>query len=362
MIEDLFPCPTIVQGYELIEPIGKGSFGFVYKAKDLEKFDEYYAMKIIPKKNLTNKGDYDRLMREVNSMKKLNHPSIVALHNFFENDEFYFLVIDFCEGGSLFEYLQKSETSLREPQAATIFKQIVDAIAFIHHKGIAHRDLKPQNILVTTFPFIKISDFGLCGYIDGDNKMDTFCGSPCYSAPECINHQPYDGRIADVWSLGVILYELVTFKHPWNVLNMPQMIHQITNCIYEIPPTVTSACSDLIESMLKLNTAQRATIEEIESHPWMKLAQLKVTQRSMFPPLACNNITLDKASRRLSSNDISPFRFVRKHTSVGSDIHRTAAMPYSINPSIDGLQKFPLKKKIALLRITPKLPANVLVK
>lgn len=277
----VFELPKIVDEYELIELLGKGSFSHVYKAKHIQKdFEtEYFGIKVISKKNLNQDGDTERLHREVDAMANLSHENIVKLYKFFNDKDYYYLVMDLCPGGTVYSYIS-SGNHLREPQAATIFLQIVEAIDYCHNHNIAHRDLKPQNILFTTFPNIKVSDFGLCSYINNDTKMSTFCGSPCYSAPECISHIDYDGKLADIWSLGVILYELVTSSHPWNVENVAQMVQQITNAQYKIPAYVTSACADLIESMLKVKCEERIDIESIMIHPWMKIASKRSSMMS----------------------------------------------------------------------------------
>lgn len=284
-----FEVPKKVKDYELLEILGSGSFSVVYKAACPSYHNaesEFVAIKVIPKKKLSDDGDTERLKREVDTMSFLIHESIVAFHEFFSDDDYYYLVMEFCPGGTVYQYIS-SGNHLRETQAATIFRQIVDAIAFCHEKNVAHRDLKLQNILITTFPNIKVSDFGLCSHITGDAKLHTFCGSPCYSAPECINHIDYDGKLADIWSLGVILYELVTNSHPWNVSNIPQMVQQISKAQYTIPSFVTSACADLIESMLKVNALERNDIESIMCHPWLKIAAKKhpVAFKSCLPPL-----------------------------------------------------------------------------
>ena len=300
----VFELPKIVDEYELVELLGKGSFSHVYKAWNIHQNSdsEYVGIKVISKKNLNQDGDTERLHREVDAMNSLSHENIVRLYKFFNDKDYYYLVMDLCQGGTVYSYISAGN-HLREPQAATIFLQIVEAIDYCHSHNIAHRDLKLQNILFTTFPSIKVSDFGLCSYINNDTKMSTFCGSPCYSAPECINHIDYDGKLADIWSLGVILFELVTSSHPWNIENVGQMVQQITNAQYTIPAYVTSACADLIESMLKVKCEERIDIESIMIHPWMKIASKRPSQLSDLNANA--NDTNEKSSlpplRRMTS-------------------------------------------------------------
>ena len=262
---------TEIHGFTIRTQIGSGAFSCVYLA---QRGDELYALKVVSKCSLSHNGDSERLQRELDAMAYLKHPNIVSLHEFFTDNNNFYLVLDYCPGGELAEYIDKLSSPMREQQAANVFHQIVSAVSFIHKQGVAHRDLKPQNILITKFPSVKISDFGLCGFTD-DTKMKTFCGTPCYTAPECLNQVQYEGEAADVWSLGVILYELVTGKHPWDVKNLPRMIKQITFGQFTVPSTVTPACTDLIKLILKVKPKERPTCEQILNHPWMKLAPSK---------------------------------------------------------------------------------------
>jgi serine/threonine protein kinase len=158
---------------------------------------------------------------------------------------------------------------LEEPCAALIFKQLVGAIAYCHMRGVAHRDLKPENILFTEFPMIKLSDFGLCGYLMPEAKLQTFCGSPCYFAPEILIGGPYDGARADIWSLGVVLFVMVTASLPWNPDNEMRMQQQILKGDYRIPPFVSRECQDLIRGLIRVEPMDRLPLAKILAHPWL---------------------------------------------------------------------------------------------
>lgn len=316
MIEP-FSVPHDVKGYELVDVVGRGSFSVVYKALNQKK-TAFVAIKVIMKKHITTSGDSDHLEREIHVMDSIHHPNVLALLEHFEDDDYFYLVMEFCDGGSLFDHIRKG-VKIREPQAATLFRQIADAVLFCHSQKVAHRDLKPQNILISEFPEIKISDFGLCGHITDEVKMSTFCGSPCYAAPECLSHTPYDGRQADIWSLGVILYEIVTCQHPWNVENTPQMIQQILKGQFTIPFYITTACSELIRGMLKVNPEERMTLDDVLMHPWMKIAAKRPNLPKLNPlnptqkqpsglafsgPFSMGSLTCDasRLPRRISLN------------------------------------------------------------
>ena len=130
-----------------------------------------------------------------------------------------------------------------------------------------------SNVLFDKFPHVKVTDFGLCGYINSSKLMSTFCGSPCYSAPECLYHHDYDGQKSDIWSMGVILYLMVVGTHPWNVHNINLMMKDIVTCNYKVPKEVSPDCKDLIEKILVYEPTQRLSVEQILKHPWLKTQQ-----------------------------------------------------------------------------------------
>jgi len=262
--------PKQIKNFEILEELGHGAFSTVCKARHMQN-GQIFACKVFPKTNLTDQGDQDRFQREINAMAFLRHESVVALYDFIWDDDNFYLMMDFCPGGELFDYIV-SHDKLDEPTAAVIFQQIASSLQYCHSLGVAHRDLKPENVLISSFPSIKVSDFGLCGYISDQKLMKTFCGSPCYCSPECLCRVQYDGRLSDVWSLGVILFAMVTGEHPWNISNTSIMLRQILKGSYTVPPFVSSQCKDLITRMMNVNPKDRITIDDIIKHPWMKMA------------------------------------------------------------------------------------------
>lgn len=277
-----FSLPCTVGKYSLVKTLGSGAFSVVYKGENTET-NEVVAVKAIPKSLLANQRDIDRLQRELDTITYLKHENIVSLKDFFSDHEYFYLVLDYCPGGSLMEVVCGSQ-KLREPIIASIFYQLVSAIQFCHRHDVVHRDLKPPNILVTKFPNIKVADFGLCGYVMSNEKMKTFCGSPCYTAPECLSGTQYDGKAADIWSLGVILYELATLEHPWPVTNCAKMVQRIQKAQYTVPQGVPPALAELIKSMMKLNPKERPTCDAILANPWLRLAGARA-RADALPPL-----------------------------------------------------------------------------
>lgn len=330
----MLKCPSTIREYEVIEMIGEGGFAMVYKVIFIPSSDNF-AMKVISKSVVAQSDDKDRLQREIDTMADLDHENVIKLHDFFEDDEYYYLIMDYCAGGDLFEYISNS-ARVKEVQAATVFQQIISAIQYCHSQGVAHRDLKPQNILITVFPNIKVCDFGLCQYFEGANaKMKTACGSPFYASPECIKGKPYNGRQSDIWSLGVILYELVTKQHPWPFDNTGLMLKRIQAAKFSIPDDVSPPCQELIRGMMKLNPNERLKPEQILKHSWMKLATSRHRKPYKLPRLASENnmlalrmhqmitssnsaqipqVSLDSSTPK--SDIVSPFSRARDHAKL----------------------------------------------
>ncbi|OHS97083.1 CAMK family protein kinase [Tritrichomonas foetus] len=312
--------PRQIRQYTLTNELGSGSYSVVCKAFNKQN-RRNFAVKIFPKTNLSEPGEAERFQREINSMACLRHDNLVALYDFFWDDKNFYMVIDYCPGGELFNYIVEHDR-MEEPVAALIFKQIASAISFCHQRGVAHRDLKPENVLIDRYPHIKVSDFGLCGFINNDQLMQTFCGSPAYCAPECLAKKEYDGRLSDVWSLGTILYSMVTGDNPWNYSNTTQMIHQILAANYTVPDYVSESCKDLIQGMLRVNPDDRISVEDILEHPWLELANeanvkmppkpRDIQGQSQLPPLRDLSMgdlhsLMVKSSNQTDSGIYSPF-------------------------------------------------------
>lgn len=273
--------PSISVKYELLEKIGEGQHTVVRKALDKQD-NQIYAVKIIEKKQFGDINSLKKFKREVSAMLRLSHDNIVSLINSFEDDQHYYIVMDYCKDGDLFDYLSDNPP-LPENIAVYIFFQIVSAVKYCHEHGIAHRDLKPENILFDNFPHIKISDFGLCGFMNSKSKMKSFCGSIYTSAPECLRQIPYDGNLADTYSLGVILYMLVTNEFPWEPNNTPQMLQQILKGEIVYPDSVPPLCRDLISKLTSTDPNLRPSLDSIFSHSWFKKT------RFIFPSVPLSN-------------------------------------------------------------------------
>ncbi|XP_024116120.1 MAP/microtubule affinity-regulating kinase 3a isoform X8 [Oryzias melastigma] len=252
------PQPPHVGNYRLLKTIGKGNFAKVKLARHILTGREV-AIKIIDKTQL-NPNSLQKLFREVRIMKILNHPNIVKLFEVIETDRTLYLVMEYASGGEVFDYLV-AHGRMKEKEARAKFRQIVSAVQYCHQKHIVHRDLKAENLLLDADMNIKIADFGFSNEFTLGNKLDTFCGSPPYAAPELFQGKKYDGPEVDVWSLGVILYTLVSGSLPFDGQNLKELRERVLRGKYRIPFYMSTDCENLLKRFLVLNPAKRGTLE-----------------------------------------------------------------------------------------------------
>ncbi|XP_049337751.1 MAP/microtubule affinity-regulating kinase 3a isoform X1 [Astyanax mexicanus] len=255
-----------VGNYRLLKTIGKGNFAKVKLARHILTGREV-AIKIIDKTQL-NPTSLQKLFREVRIMKILSHPNIVKLFEVIETEKTLFLVMEYASGGEVFDYLV-AHGRMKEKEARAKFRQIVSAVQYCHQKHIVHRDLKAENLLLDADMNIKIADFGFSNEFTVGNKLDTFCGSPPYAAPELFQGKKYDGPEVDVWSLGVILYTLVSGSLPFDGQNLKELRERVLRGKYRIPFYMSTDCENLLKRFLVLNPGKRGTLEQIMRDRWI---------------------------------------------------------------------------------------------
>ncbi|XP_059368187.1 MAP/microtubule affinity-regulating kinase 3 isoform X4 [Carassius carassius] len=255
-----------IGNYRLLKTIGKGNFAKVKLARHILTGREV-AIKIIDKTQL-NPTSLQKLLREVRIMKILNHPNIVKLFEVIETEKTLYLVMEYASGGEVFDYLV-AHGRMKEKEARAKFRQIVSAVQYCHQKHIVHRDLKAENLLLDADMNIKIADFGFSNEFTIGNKLDTFCGSPPYAAPELFQGKKYDGPEVDVWSLGVILYTLVSGSLPFDGQNLKELRERVLRGKYRIPFYMSTDCENLLKRFLVLNPVKRGTLEQIMKDRWI---------------------------------------------------------------------------------------------
>uniref|UniRef100_A0A4W4HDH6 non-specific serine/threonine protein kinase n=1 Tax=Electrophorus electricus TaxID=8005 RepID=A0A4W4HDH6_ELEEL len=248
-----------IGNYRLLKTIGKGNFAKVKLARHVLTGREVGSQLCL------------HLFREVRIMKTLRHPNIVQLFEVIETEKTLYLVMEYASGGEVFDYLV-SHGRMKEIEARAKFRQIVSAVHYCHQKNIVHRDLKAENLLLDADSNIKIADFGFSNEFTLGTKLDTFCGSPPYAAPELFQGKKYDGPEVDVWSLGVILYTLVSGSLPFDGQNLKELRERVLRGKYRVPFYMSTDCEGILRRFLVLNPTKRCTLEQVMKDKWMNTA------------------------------------------------------------------------------------------
>jgi len=275
-LEDDFIIFEPLEDYYILgDEIGKGGFSIVYQA-ERKKDQKEFAVKCI-KKDMVEGEDIKLLRREVQIMKKLDHPNILKLYEVYEDDKQFFLVMELVKGKELFDKIVE-RGMYSERDASNIIFQVVSAVDYLHHNGIAHRDLKPENLLSAgegENEIIKIADFGFSKSFAGDDaeKFMTSCGSPGYVAPEILTAESYDKSV-DMWSVGVIIYILLSGYPPFYADSAPALFKKIMDVKYDFEDSVwddiSDSAKDLIRNLLVKEPSKRFTAKQCLQHPWVK--------------------------------------------------------------------------------------------
>jgi 5'-AMP-activated protein kinase catalytic alpha subunit len=262
--------------YDLYGTLGEGAFGKVKYAVNTET-NEAVAIKILDKDKIQARNMGAQIKKEISIMKMINHHHVVSVKDVFATSAKIFIVLEFVGGGELFDKIA-NEGKLPEEKARFYFRQLVDGLEHCHNNGICHRDLKPENLLLDTDGNLKISDFGFStlsvGDADGDGGtraelLHTTCGTPNYVAPEVLGKDGYDGKKADVWSVGVILYVLLAGYLPFDENTMAALFSKIKSADYEFPDWFSPEARDLIAMILVPDPNKRPRISDIKNHIWM---------------------------------------------------------------------------------------------
>ncbi|XP_075970352.1 nuak family kinase 1 isoform X2 [Anticarsia gemmatalis] len=254
------------QRFDIVRKLGQGTYGKVQLGIN-KKTGQEVAIKTIKKCKIESEADLIRIRREVQIMSSVRHPNIVHIYEVFENSEKMILVMEYCSGGELYDYLSQKKV-LQEDEARRLFRQIATAVYYCHIHKICHRDLKLENVLLDDTGSAKIADFGLSNVFKETSLLSTFCGSPLYASPEIVKGTPYIGPEVDCWSLGVLLYTLVYGAMPFDGSNFKRLVRQISNGEYYEPRNPSTA-SPLIRDMLTVDPLKRADIAYICDNPWV---------------------------------------------------------------------------------------------
>uniref|UniRef100_A0A4W3JNQ9 non-specific serine/threonine protein kinase n=1 Tax=Callorhinchus milii TaxID=7868 RepID=A0A4W3JNQ9_CALMI len=250
-----------IGNYRLLKTIGKGNFAKVKLARHVLTGREV-AVKIIDKTQL-NPTSLQKVRLHLQYV-------LFKLFEVIETEKTLYLIMEYASGGEVFDYLV-AHGRMKEKEARAKFRQIVSSVQYCHQKCIVHRDLKAENLLLDADMNIKIADFGFSNEFTIGNKLDTFCGSPPYAAPELFQGKKYDGPEVDVWSLGVILYTLVSGSLPFDGQNLKELRERVLRGKYRIPFYMSTDCENLLKKLLVLNPVKRGSLEQIMKDRWMNV-------------------------------------------------------------------------------------------
>ena len=284
--------------------IGHGTFSIVYLYKNIQT-NEFYAVKKMSKaKILETTNSLNIAKKEISIQSKINHKNILRLYNVIEDENFYYMILEYCSEGALFHLIHNNKNNfLSEEEIFNYFIQVVNAVYFLHENNLIHRDIKPENLLMNSENILKLSDFGWCCECEIGTRT-TFCGTFEYMAPEIIKEQPYDKSV-DIWALGILLYEMFYGFSPFqakdnnnvtnggdnNDLGTQEVFYNIINHKLIFNDSIRNINNDmknLILEMLEPKIKKRYNIKDILNSPWIRKFQYKFNNEKKF--LNNNNI------------------------------------------------------------------------
>lgn len=294
----------IEKHYNIENVVGEGAFAKVHLGK-LRSTGEKCAIKVVNKVDQSPK-DMEFILREMDIMMKVSHPSIVSTYDIFDSPNVLHLVIEYMEGGELFDIIADKDR-LSEQQASQVVRDIIRGCEYLHAMDVVHCDIKPENILckTTEWPLdVKLCDFGLSNYIDrsagadaSENTMTAVIGTPGYVAPEVIKREPY-GKAVDMWSCGVVLYVMLSGRMPFYGRNDVDCLRRTASGEYSFPDeqwkNISGDAISLVKSLLQVDPEKRLTARAALNHRW-----LETPEHNSALPIENNLRELHSSRRKL---------------------------------------------------------------
>ncbi|XP_018323148.1 aurora kinase C-like [Agrilus planipennis] len=253
--------------FDIGRALGKGKFGNVYLARE-KKSKFVVALKVMFKKMIKNLQNEHQVRREIEIQSHLRHPNILRLYGYFHDEERVYLILEYAPGGACYKELQASENKrFSEERSAKYLAQITDALKYCHTKKVIHRDIKPENLLIGCKGEIKIADFGWSVHAPSSRRA-TICGTLDYLSPEMVHGKTHNEKV-DLWSLGVLCYEFLTGKPPFESTSYDETYRKISKAIFTFPSYVSEPAQHLISNLLVVNPDKRLDLNGILEHPWI---------------------------------------------------------------------------------------------
>ena len=318
------------------DPIGHGSFSTIYKGSNY-KDDTKIAIKKIVKV-----VDKEQLLNEVETMKKMNHKNIIGFLDYVKTRRDIFFVLEYCNEGDLGQYIESDNNQFNNK----FFYEIISGLRYLYNQGILHRDIKPQNILIHD-KTIKISDFGFAKAFEKNDLITTFCGSPLYMAPEIITSNEYNS-LSDIWSLGVVLYELLCKKHPYNCDTKKELWGKFKNntLVIDFDTIHSTIKRNLIKELLIIKPSSRLPWESLfkraenmreRSNSYIEESQtntrFKKIHNNKSIPILNSSVNITKDDNKIDCGEISrsaptnlTSHYVGNYITINT-LHRTNSIP-----------------------------------
>ena len=322
-----------ISDFILSKDIGEGYFGKV-KLGIFKPTNEKYAIKIINKKLMKIKMKKSKF-KEIDITKKFNHINVIYVYKVIDTPENYYIVMEYCKNGELFEYISKKER-LDEDEASSFFYQIINGVEYIHSKGIAHRDLKLENLLLTEDNIIKIIDFGLSHEFNGKDLLKTKCGSPSYASPELIAQPFYDGFKSDIWCCGIILYAMLCGYLPFDgdedKDGKDVLFKNIIEGNLEFPKFISELAKDLIIRLLNVDAKERISIPEIKKHPFY-LKGKKECKISSAEKKKEENSNQNNLKENIAIDAINNSKFIKDNINDNKYVKKNSHKFHNLSPN-----------------------------
>ncbi|KAH3666282.1 hypothetical protein OGAPHI_004471 [Ogataea philodendri] len=255
-----------ISDFELGRKLGKGKFGKVYCVREIET-GFVCALKVMDKRELVNYKVERQFVREIEIQANVRHVNCLRLYGWFYDHKNVYLILEYAAEGELYKLL-KSKKRFDDVTASYYTIQVASALSYLHKKHIVHRDLKPENILLHFNNQIKLSDFGWSVYAPSNTKRTTMCGTLDYLPPEMVEAKTHDEKV-DVWALGVLLYEFLVGRPPFEEQNSSTTYKRIAKVDLRIPSFVSPEAADLIRKLLTYEPEKRIKLSDIGRHPWI---------------------------------------------------------------------------------------------
>lgn len=258
-----------IEDYLVGPSIGQGAYATV-KLSVHKATSSQVAIKVYDKAKMMEPHRRRNLLREVEILKKLDHPNCVKMLEAISAPKGIFLVMEYVPGESLHAYIQRKPfKKLEDAEARTVFGQVVAGLEYCHGLSISHRDIKLENVIIDTQNRVKIIDFGFSTLTEAEERTKVFCGTPSYMAPEIVQRKEFLGAAADLWALGVLLYTLLSGIFPFRGLTDKELYAKIAKGIFSFPHCIPQSARTLIQSLLSVDPGRRPTCSQILQHSWV---------------------------------------------------------------------------------------------